>query len=91
MEHPLNYLSIEGRSCKIYRNTEQHAALEQGTSLIPWNGKADSLIDRFDARSMLDFYKEPDPSLKDRPKKPEEEKLEQVEAAPAQQLSPTCR
>lgn len=37
-----------------------------------------STIDRFDGRALLDFYKEPDPSVFNRPKAPNEERLELV-------------
>ncbi|KAG2445716.1 hypothetical protein HXX76_000322 [Chlamydomonas incerta] len=74
VEHALNYLYVEGRSCKITRNTESHSNLENGVGLITWNGG--STIDRFDGRALLDFYKEPDPSVFTRPKPPNEERLE---------------
>ncbi|EFJ50870.1 hypothetical protein VOLCADRAFT_103657 [Volvox carteri f. nagariensis] len=77
VEHPLNHLFVEGRSCKIFRNSEQHQNLENGIGLIPW-GNGGTLIDRFDGRALLDFYKEPDASAWTRPKNPQEEKLEQV-------------
>ncbi|GIL46948.1 hypothetical protein Vafri_3819 [Volvox africanus] len=76
VEHPLNYLFVEGRSCKIFRNSEQHQNLENGIGLIPW-GNGGTLIDRFDGRALLDFYKEPDASAWTRPKAPQEEKLDQ--------------
>ncbi|PNH09620.1 CLK4-associating serine/arginine rich protein [Tetrabaena socialis] len=75
VEHPLNYFFVEGRPCKIVRNTEQHQNLESGTGLIAWDGG--TLIDRFDGRALLDFYREPDPSAKGRPKSAQEHKLEQ--------------
>lgn len=62
-EHPLNYLTIEGRSYKVHRNTEHYNAAEKEEGLIPWNGQHDTLIDRFDGRSLLDFYKDPDPAI----------------------------
>lgn len=26
--------------------------------MLPWNGKEDNLIDRFDGRALLDFYRQ---------------------------------
>ena len=46
--------------------------------MIPWNGQQDNLIDRFDGRALLDFYREPDPQAR-RPQKTEDElELEEV-------------
>jgi hypothetical protein len=38
VEDPTQLLLVDGRSCKLHRNAEQHAALERGDGLIPWNG-----------------------------------------------------
>jgi hypothetical protein len=39
--------------------------------LVPWaNGAADTLIDRFDARALLDFYRPPDPAVARRQQAP---------------------
>ena len=77
VEHPLNYLFIEGRPCKVHRSNEQYNALVKGEGLIPWNGNHENMIDRFDGRSLLDFYREYDPEMR-RPKTGQEGKLEQV-------------
>lgn len=46
--------------------------------MIPWNGQQDNLIDRFDGRALLDFYREPEPHAR-RPQKTEDEmELEEV-------------
>ncbi len=77
VEHPLNYLTIEGRGSRIHRNPDTAVAIEEG--LIPWNGDAENLIDRFDARSLLDFYKDPPAGgQQQRQRTPQEEKLQQV-------------
>ena len=39
--------------------------------MLAWNGNADNMIDRFDGRALLDFYKDPDPRKK--PEKTDEE------------------
>ena len=55
--------------------------------MIPYNGQEDNLIDRFDGRALLDFYRDPVPSR--RPKSEEELELQEVAARPqaATQLS----
>eukprot|EP00892_Ulva_mutabilis_P003868 jgi/Ulvmu1/1853/UM012_0009.1 len=68
-EAPLSRLQIDGRGCKIHRNTQEYENIEQMKVMVPWNGDQDCLIDRFDARSMLDFYRE----NKVTPKKTDEE------------------
>jgi hypothetical protein len=79
----MNFLTIEGRTCKTYKNADQHAATEAMEGLIPWNGQQDNLIDRFDGRALLDFYREPDARLKSRPRTTDELKLEEVRPAAA--------
>ncbi|CAN0133924.1 unnamed protein product, partial [Ectocarpus sp. 4 AP-2014] len=46
-------LIIEGRPCKLYRDPAAGAVVEG--ALMPWNGRRDVLIDRFDARAVLDM------------------------------------
>ncbi|GFH19353.1 splicing factor, arginine/serine-rich16, partial [Haematococcus lacustris] len=75
VEHPLNFLTVEGRGVKLYKNAEQHAAVERNEGLIPWNDDPENLIDRFDARSLLDFYRDPIATSVVRPKTSQEEKL----------------
>lgn len=53
----------------MHRNTQEYENIEQMKVMVPWNGDNDCLIDRFDARSMLDFYRE----SKAKPKKSDEE------------------
>lgn len=82
-EHPLNYLTIEGRGCKVFRSNEHYNAVEKEEGLIAWNGQHDTTIDRFDGRSLLDFYREPDPAVLRRNaanKTAQEMKLEDVRA-----------
>ncbi|KAF6258918.1 alternative splicing regulator-domain-containing protein [Scenedesmus sp. NREL 46B-D3] len=76
---PLQNLFISGTSCKVLRGAESHAMNEAGENLVPWNGQQDNMIDRFDVRALLDFYKEPDPRvLAARQKSNEALKLEQT-------------
>mmetsp|Transcript_27123 Transcript_27123/g.68964 ORF Transcript_27123/g.68964 Transcript_27123/m.68964 type:complete len:608 (-) Transcript_27123:43-1866(-) len=74
VEHPLNYLVIDGRSCKLHKSTEPR---NEESALIPWNGDTDNMIDRFDARALLDFYRDPPPNAQ-RQKTPQEEKLQEL-------------
>ncbi|KIY98229.1 splicing factor, arginine/serine-rich16 [Monoraphidium neglectum] len=77
VEDPMQLLLIDGRSCKLHRNAEQHAALERGDGLIPWNGAQDNLIDRFDGRALLDFYRDPPPGARQE-KTHQEERLDEL-------------
>lgn len=52
-------LQVDGRSCTIHRDTEEYENIEFMRVMVPWNGDETNMIDRFDARSMLDFYREP--------------------------------
>ncbi|KAJ9527798.1 hypothetical protein QJQ45_000348 [Haematococcus lacustris] len=85
VEHPLNFLTVEGRGVKLYKNAEQHAAVERNEGLIPWNDDPENLIDRFDARSLLDFYRDPIATSVVRPKTSQEEKLHEVTQPSCQQ------
>ncbi|CAK0781024.1 hypothetical protein CVIRNUC_005260 [Coccomyxa viridis] len=69
--NPLDALRIDGRPCKLIRNQDAYAAAEAREGMLAWNGNADNMIDRFDGRALLDFYKDPDPRKK--PEKTDEE------------------
>ena len=90
--NPLDALRIDGRPCKLIRNQDAYAAAEAREGMLAWNGNADNMIDRFDGRALLDFYKDPDPRKK--PEKTDEE-LELEEVTPptrpllAERLPPT--
>lgn len=78
-ENPLLALAVDGHTCRLHRNSDQHGALERGDGLIPWNGRTDNMIDRFDGRALLDMYREPDAAvLRNRAKTYDEIKLEEV-------------
>ena len=55
----MNLLRIDGRSCQTTINDEQYQAVENMEGMIPMNGQHDNLIDRFDGRALLDFYRDP--------------------------------
>ena len=49
--------------------------------MLAWNGDAENMIDRFDGRALLDFYKDPDP--RNKPQKTDDElELEEVPPPP---------
>jgi len=77
-EEPAQLLRVDGRACKKFRSTEQYAALEALDGFIAWNGRADNMIDRFDGRALLDIYREPDESVRKRPKSEAQLELEEV-------------
>ncbi len=84
-EQPINFIRVDGRSCTIRRSNEYYAAIESQSGMIPWNGKQDNLIDRFDGRALLDFYREPArPSSQDK----SEDQQELDEVRQCQQASP---
>jgi hypothetical protein len=73
----LDVLRIDGRPCKLIRNPEAYAAAEAREGMLAWNGDAENMIDRFDGRALLDFYKDPDP--RNKPQKTDDElELEEV-------------
>ena len=67
---------MDARPARLIRNYDQYRAVENMEGMIPWNGNEDNLIDRFDGRALLDFYREPLPQR--RQKTDEEEQLEEV-------------
>lgn len=71
-EQPVNLLRVDGRPAKKIRSEEQYRAVESLEGMIPWNGRTDNLIDRFDGRALLDFYREP-PAASARPPRREED------------------
>ena len=77
-EEPAQLLRVDGRACKKFRNTEQYAALEALDGFIAWNGRSDNMIDRFDGRALLDFYREPEESVRKRPKTEAQLEVEEV-------------
>lgn len=74
----MNLLRVDGRPSKTTRSDEQYRAVESLEGMIPWNGRTDNLIDRFDGRALLDFYREPPPSSRRRPKTDDEAELDEV-------------
>jgi Alternative splicing regulator len=56
---PVHRLQIDGRACKVHSDTQEYENVEHMKIMVPWNGDHACMIDRFDARAMLDFYQEP--------------------------------
>lgn len=55
-DHPLHALRVDGRPCSLSRNDSYYYSVEHQEGLVPWDGNPDILIDRFDARALLDAY-----------------------------------
>ncbi|EFJ09466.1 hypothetical protein SELMODRAFT_48147, partial [Selaginella moellendorffii] len=74
---PQQQLRITGTRCRMYVDQAMYQATQDQHGLIPWNGKKDNLIDRFDGRALLDFIRESDKSRRHE-KTEEEEELEEL-------------
>ncbi|KAL2348396.1 hypothetical protein Fmac_002396 [Flemingia macrophylla] len=68
---PQQSIQLLGFRCRTYRDDALYQATQDQQGLIPWNGKQDVLIDRFDGRALLDFIR--DTSHRRVPEKSEEE------------------
>ncbi|VAI04937.1 unnamed protein product [Triticum turgidum subsp. durum] len=74
---PHQSLQVSGARCRVHRDDSLYQATEDQQGLIPWNGKQDILIDRFDGRALLDFIRDSSPrSFQTQEKSEEEEELE---------------
>ena len=76
-ETSISSLRVDGRPSKLIRSHDAYLAAEARDGMIPWNGNAENLIDRFDGRALLDMYIDPDPRAK-RQKSDGELELEEV-------------
>lgn len=75
---PQQSIQVIGSRCRTYRDDGLYQATQDQQGLIPWNGKEDILIDRFDGRALLDFVREPDARrFRVQEKTEEEEELEE--------------
>ncbi|EXB54404.1 hypothetical protein L484_011067 [Morus notabilis] len=75
---PQQSIQLVGTRCRLYRDDGLYHATEDQQGLIPWNGKQDVLIDRFDGRALLDFIREPGSRhFRAQEKSEEEEELEE--------------
>ncbi|WOL02796.1 CLK4-associating serine/arginine rich protein [Canna indica] len=55
---PQQSLQVAGTRCRVHRDDGLYQAAQDQQGLIPWNGKQDVLIDRFDGRALLDFIRD---------------------------------
>uniref|UniRef100_A0A803PEW9 Suppressor of white apricot N-terminal domain-containing protein n=1 Tax=Cannabis sativa TaxID=3483 RepID=A0A803PEW9_CANSA len=75
---PQQSIQVVGTRCRMYRDDGLYQATQDQQGLIPWNGKQDVLIDRFDGRALLDFIREPGSRhFRAQEKSEEEEELEE--------------
>ncbi|XP_072978069.1 uncharacterized protein [Typha angustifolia] len=56
--NPQQSLQVMGSRCRVHRDDGLYQATQDQQGLIPWNGKQDILIDRFDGRALLDFIRD---------------------------------
>ncbi|KAM1091244.1 hypothetical protein ACFX2J_018551 [Malus domestica] len=73
---PQQSIQVVGSRCRMCRDDGLYQAAEDQQGLIPWNGKQDVLIDRFDWRALLDFIRDT-PHLRAQEQSEEEEELEE--------------
>ncbi|XP_047090697.1 CLK4-associating serine/arginine rich protein-like [Lolium rigidum] len=75
---PHQSLQVSGARCRVHRDDALYQATEDQQGLIPWNGKQDVLIDRFDGRALLDFIRDPSSRpFRAQEKSEEDEELEE--------------
>uniref|UniRef100_A0A0E0NW48 Suppressor of white apricot N-terminal domain-containing protein n=1 Tax=Oryza rufipogon TaxID=4529 RepID=A0A0E0NW48_ORYRU len=75
---PHQSLQVSGARCRVHRDDALYQATEDQQGLIPWNGKQDVLIDRFDGRALLDFIRDSSSRpFRVQEKSEEEEELEE--------------
>ncbi|KAL8151857.1 hypothetical protein V2J09_021665 [Rumex salicifolius] len=75
---PMQSIQAIGTRCRTYRDDGLYQAAQDQQGMIPWNGKEDVMIDRFDGRALLDFIREPDGRrARMQEKTEEEEELEE--------------
>ncbi|KAK3015466.1 hypothetical protein RJ639_006828 [Escallonia herrerae] len=70
---PQQSIQVAGSRSRMYRDDGLYQASEDQQGLIPWNGKQDILIDRFDGRALLDIIRDSDSRRFRVPEKTEEE------------------
>ncbi|GAB6031738.1 hypothetical protein CHUAL_009481 [Chamberlinius hualienensis] len=55
---PTQFIQLHGRRCKIHLDPAVAQAADSPLNMMPWQGHADNLIDRFDGRAHLDIIPE---------------------------------
>ncbi|KAJ9670753.1 hypothetical protein PVL29_026963 [Vitis rotundifolia] len=75
---PQQSIQVVGSRSRTYRDDGLYQATLDQQGLIPWNGKQNILIDRFDGRALLDFIRDSDSRhFRAQQKTEEEEELEE--------------
>ncbi|KAL5714154.1 hypothetical protein ACHQM5_016153 [Ranunculus cassubicifolius] len=75
---PHQSLMVVGSRSRTYKDDGLYQASQEQQGLIPWNGKQDILIDRFDGRALLDFIRDSSSrNIRAQSKTEEEEELEE--------------
>ncbi|KAJ7567667.1 hypothetical protein O6H91_01G001400 [Diphasiastrum complanatum] len=76
---PQQSLRMVGKHSRMHHDPALYQATQDEQGLIPWNGRKEIMIDRFDGRALLDFIRENDGSSRfHREKTEEEEELEEL-------------
>eukprot|EP00246_Nothoceros_aenigmaticus_P010780 TRINITY_DN2761_c0_g2_i1.p1 TRINITY_DN2761_c0_g2~~TRINITY_DN2761_c0_g2_i1.p1 ORF type:complete len:537 (-),score=134.05 TRINITY_DN2761_c0_g2_i1:836-2446(-) len=75
---PQQSLRIVASRCRLYHDSAFYHSTQDEHGLIPWNGKEDNLIDRFDGRALLDYIWDYNGQHAQREKTEEEEELEEL-------------
>ncbi|XP_054712430.1 CLK4-associating serine/arginine rich protein-like [Uloborus diversus] len=57
-QDPAQFLQVHGRPAKIHLDPAVAIAADSPATMMPWQGHADNLIDRFDVRAHLDIIPE---------------------------------
>ncbi|KAI8017145.1 CLK4-associating serine/arginine rich protein [Camellia lanceoleosa] len=70
---PQQSIQILGSRSRMYRDDGLYQATQDQQGLIPWNGKEDIMIDRFDGRALLDYIRDSSSRRFRAPEKTEEE------------------
>uniref|UniRef100_A0A663FHP9 CLK4-associating serine/arginine rich protein-like n=1 Tax=Aquila chrysaetos chrysaetos TaxID=223781 RepID=A0A663FHP9_AQUCH len=52
---PAQFLQVHGRACKVHLDSAIALAAESPVNMMPWQGDANNMIDRFDVRAHLDY------------------------------------
>ncbi|KAL7224094.1 hypothetical protein ACSBR1_025534 [Camellia fascicularis] len=70
---PQQSIQVLGSRSRMYRDDGLYQATQDQQGLIPWNGKEDIMIDRFDGRALLDYIRDSSSRRFRAPEKTEEE------------------
>ncbi|MGH0117939.1 UNVERIFIED_CONTAM: hypothetical protein FKN15_042714 [Acipenser sinensis] len=60
---PAQFLQVHGRAYKIHLDSAVALAAESPVNMMPWQGDANNMIDRFDVRAHLDYIPKYTPPL----------------------------